>query len=65
MSTGFKGKIRNDILLLDGAFGTYASKLGLEEDFFGGYTGCMEYLSFSRPDLIARIHSDYLDAGSD
>ncbi|MFH1878755.1 MAG: homocysteine S-methyltransferase family protein, partial [Candidatus Omnitrophota bacterium] len=58
-------KIKKELVLLDGAFGTYAQSLGLSDEYFGGRAGCMEYLSISRPDFISRIHRDYLDAGSD
>jgi 5-methyltetrahydrofolate--homocysteine methyltransferase len=59
-------KTQKQILLLDGAFGTYlASKY---KDPVGGdalHGGCMEYLSLSSPDRVSGIHSDYLEAGAD
>ena len=58
-------KLGKDIILLDGAFGTYIQTLGLKEEHFGGRAGCMEYLSVSSPDLVSKVHSDYFDAGSD
>ena len=58
-------KLEKDILLLDGAFGTYAQFLGLSEDHFKDIPGCMEYLSVSSPEFIRKIHSDYLEAGAD
>ncbi len=58
-------KLKTDLVLLDGAFGTYAQSLGLSDRDFKDKPGCMEYLSFTRPDLISKIHSDYLEAGSD
>ena len=58
-------KLEKDILLLDGAFGTYAHSLGLSEAHFKDIPGCMEYLSVSSPELIHKIHSDYLEAGAD
>ena len=58
-------KLKKDILLLDGAFGTYAEALGLNDSHFDGKPGCMEYLNISSPDFVAGIHSDYLGAGSD
>jgi len=65
MKKTFKEKLKTDLILLDGAFGTYAEELGLSKADFKDKPGCMEYLSFSKPDLIERIHSDYLSAGSD
>ena len=58
-------KIQKEMLLLDGAFGTYAQSLGLKEADFKDKPGCMEYLSLVRPDFISKIHNDYLEAGSD
>ncbi|MEA3489770.1 MAG: homocysteine S-methyltransferase family protein [Candidatus Omnitrophota bacterium] len=60
-----RNKMETDVLLFDGAFGTYVYQLGLKEEDFGGKTGCMEYLSVACPDFVKRIHTDYLKAGSD
>jgi len=65
MKKTFREKLKTDLILLDGAFGTYAEELGLSPEDFKDKPGCMEYLSFSKPDLIERIHSAYLSAGSD
>jgi len=65
MKKTFREKLKTDLILLDGAFGTYAKELGLCPEDFKDKPGCMEYLSFSKPDLIERIHSAYLSAGSD
>ncbi len=62
------------ILVLDGAMGTMIQKLGLtEEDFHPPgmeehpilLKGNNELLSLSRPELIQRIHEQYLEAGAD
>ncbi|MBU1083991.1 MAG: homocysteine S-methyltransferase family protein, partial [Candidatus Omnitrophica bacterium] len=65
MSKTFKEKLQTDIILLDGAFGTYIQEIGLKEEHFGKVPGCMEYLSIASPDMVTRIHLDYLEAGSD
>lgn len=65
MSKSLRDKLKTDILLLDGAFGTYIQSLGLTESDFGAHPGCMEHLVISKPELIARIHRDYLEAGAD
>ncbi|MFH1799204.1 MAG: homocysteine S-methyltransferase family protein [Candidatus Omnitrophota bacterium] len=65
MARTFKDKLKTDLILLDGAFGTYAHELGLTDACFKDRPGCMEYLTRSRPDLVIRIHCDYLEAGSD
>jgi 5-methyltetrahydrofolate--homocysteine methyltransferase len=57
--------LKNKILIFDGAMGTYLSGFGLRPEDFKGYDGLNEYLSFSRPDVIKRIHADYLAAGAD
>ncbi len=59
--------LRERVLLFDGAMGTQLMDLGLQASDFGGeqYLGCNEALVLSRPDLIGRIHSAYLEAGAD
>lgn len=60
-------KIKQKILLLDGAMGTEIQKLKLTEADYGGsqYFGCNEYLLLSRPKIILDIHKNYLNSGSD
>ena len=62
------------ILLLDGALGTMIQRCALsEEDFrgerFAGHDrelkGCNDLLVLTRPDVLRRIHSQYLEAGAD
>ncbi|MDP8299087.1 MAG: homocysteine S-methyltransferase family protein [Candidatus Tantalella remota] len=65
MGMTLREKLRTETVLLDGAFGTYAQSLGLAEKHFKDRPGCMEYLSIASPDFVTRIHSDYLEAGSD
>ncbi len=65
MSISFREKLEKETILLDGAFGTYIQSLGIKDDDFKDRPGCMEYLSITRPDLIRKVHSDYLEAGSD
>ncbi len=47
--------------------GTSIQGRDLGPEDFGGvdYEGCNEYLTLTRPDVIAQIHQDYLDAGAD
>jgi len=65
MAISLRDKINRELVLLDGAFGTYAHRLGLEDEHFTGHPGCMEYLSLSRPGFVRKIHEDYLAAGAD
>ena len=62
------------VLVLDGAMGTMVQTFGLEEDDFRGerfrdhpkdLKGCNDLLSITMPEVIARIHREYLDAGAD
>ena len=59
--------INERIIVFDGAFGTYVQDLDLGPDDFGGddLEGCNEYLCITRPDLIAGMHSAFLDVGVD
>ena len=71
---GLDDIIKERILILDGAMGTKIQTYGLtEEDFrgdrFAHFTGQMkgnnDVLSLTRPDVIADIHRQYLEAGAD
>src|SRR5437773_12170347 len=62
------------ILVLDGDMGTTIQAYGLsEEDFRGSrfrahprpLKGCNDLLSLTQPQIIERIHREYLEAGSD
>lgn len=44
-------------LIMDGAMGTMLMQ--------SGYTGCADFAAVSRPDIVARIHRQYLEAGAD
>jgi 5-methyltetrahydrofolate--homocysteine methyltransferase len=59
--------MQKKILILDGAMGTMIQQSNLEAVDFGGESleGCNEILNLTRPDLIKRIHEEYLEAGSD
>lgn len=66
--------LKNRILILDGAMGSLIQKVGLtEEDFrgqqFSAHTqqlkGNNDILVLTRPDVIADIHAQYLQAGAD
>src|SRR5437870_10431897 len=62
------------ILVLDGAMGTMIQRCGLTEADFRGerfrnhprdLKGDNDLLVLTRPDVISRIHHQYLEAGSD
>jgi 5-methyltetrahydrofolate--homocysteine methyltransferase len=55
------------ILVLDGATGTALQDMNLTPADFGGpeLEGCNENLVRTRPDIVARVHEMYLEAGCD
>ena len=66
--------IKERILILDGAMGTKIQTYGLTEQDFRGdrfidipgqLKGNNDVLSLTRPDVIADIHRQYLEAGAD
>ncbi len=66
--------LKNRILVLDGAMGTMIQRYTLEEEDFrlGWYEnhqqslkGNNDLLSLTRPDIIKKIHREYLEAGAD
>ena len=66
--------IRQRVLVLDGAMGTMIQQYNLEEKDFRGeiladhpheLQGNNDILSLTRPDIIEKIHLDYLEAGAD
>lgn len=60
-------QLEKRILVLDGAMGTALQAKDLSASDFGGadLEGCNEHLVLTRPDLIADIHTTYLEAGAD
>ncbi|MDQ3146328.1 MAG: methionine synthase, partial [Actinomycetota bacterium] len=58
---------RQQVVIYDGAFGTYVQQCGLGPDDFGGpaLEGCNEILVDTRPDVIAGMHEDFLRVGVD
>ena len=67
-------EIQKRILILDGAMGTMIQKYKLEEEDFRGdvYTeakkplkGNNDLLSITRPEIIKKIHAEFLEAGAD
>ena len=62
------------ILLLDGAYGTEFQALGLEEDDYRGerfeshsvpLQGNHDILSVTKPEVVKKVHSNFLEVGSD
>src|SRR5580765_535740 len=55
------------VLVLDGATGSWIQGQNLTAADFGGeeYEGGNEHLVLTRPDVVSRMHSEYLEAGAD
>lgn len=60
-------QLQKKILIMDGAMGTMLQNANLTAEDFGGeeYEGCNEYLNVTAPDVITKIHLEYLHAGAD
>lgn len=55
------------VIVFDGAMGTNLQVQNLTAEDFGGaeYEGCNEYLIFTKPEAVAKVHRDFLAAGAD
>lgn len=55
------------VIVFDGAMGTNLQVQNLTAADFGGaeYEGCNEYLVFTKPEAVAKVHRDFLAAGAD
>jgi len=62
-----RAALKERIVVLDGATGTYLQAQHLKAADFGGVDleGCNEHLNLTRPDLIERMHAEYFRAGAD
>ncbi len=69
-----ESRLRDQILVIDGAMGTMVQSFGLDEADFRGerfkdhhadLQGDNELLVLSRPDVIEKIHHDFFAAGAD
>ncbi|MGE7667354.1 methionine synthase [Ureibacillus composti] len=60
-------QLQKRILVIDGAMGTMLQREDLSARDFGGeeLEGCNENLVLTRPDVISKIHRQYLEAGAD
>ncbi len=74
MNNHIKKLLNQRILVLDGAMGTMIQEFGLDEDDYRSdrfknhpcqLKGNNDLLSITRPDIIEKIHTEYLAAGAD
>jgi len=72
--TEFEKRLKNQILILDGAMGTMIQQHSLDEagyrgerfaDWHSDLKGNNDLLSLTQPQIIRDIHEQYLDAGAD
>jgi 5-methyltetrahydrofolate--homocysteine methyltransferase len=63
----FLEQLKEKVLVFDGATGSTLQTYGLTADDFGGTNleGCNEYLCISKPEVVTKLHSYFLEAGAD
>ncbi|MBN2357901.1 MAG: methionine synthase [Deltaproteobacteria bacterium] len=61
----FRDRLRQGVVVFDGAVGTQIQALALPPSSWRGREGCHEWLNLIAPEAIQRIHEAYLDAGAD
>ncbi len=64
-ATSLRDVLGTRVLVADGAMGTMLQAYDLSLDDFEGYEGCNEILNVTRPDVVAAVHREYFEAGSD
>lgn len=59
--------LKEKVIVFDGAMGTNLQAQNLSADDFGGeqYNGCNEYLVVTKPSVVEKVHSDFLNVGCD
>src|SRR5437879_2704756 len=61
----FLQRVRDGVVIYDGAMGTNVQRRNPSVDDFWGNEGCNEILVLSRPDIIKDIHASFLQVGCD
>ncbi len=67
MSTSFLDLVAERVVVFDGATGTWLQTQDLSLDDYGGeaFEGCTDILGTTRPDVVAALHTAYLEVGAD
>ncbi len=67
MTKNFLDLVAERVVVYDGATGTWLQSQDLSLDDYGGEAleGCTDYLGITRPDVIAALHTAYLEVGAD
>src|ERR1051325_10268461 len=65
--TAFLDLLKNKIIVFDGAMGVSLESLNLSIDGWGGpqFENCSENLLYTRPDVVEKVHTSFLDVGCD
>jgi len=59
MKTSFHDKLAKSFIICDGAMGTYLNQKGVP------YEHCFDELNLSRPELVGKVHLEYISAGAE
>jgi len=65
MKSPFFDRLKEKVIVFDGAMGTSIQAYNLSADDFDGLDGCNEYLCITRPDIVKEIHSSFFEVGCD
>lgn len=61
----FLDVLKERVLFFDGAMGSNLQALGPTSEDFAGHDGLNDYLTLSKPSLVAAVHEGFLKAGCD
>ena len=63
----FLDLVREKVIVFDGAMGVSLQAAGLSIDDWGGpqFENCSENLLYTRPDVVEKVHTSFLDVGCD
>jgi 5-methyltetrahydrofolate--homocysteine methyltransferase len=61
----FLDALKERVLFFDGAMGSNLQALGPTKEDFAGHDGLNDYLTVSKPSLVASVHEGFLKAGCD
>lgn len=64
MKTPLLEYLANNIVIFDGAMGTSLQKQFLTPENFGGKDSCNEALNLYSPEVVRKVHLEYLQAGA-
>ncbi|NLV56097.1 MAG: methionine synthase [Acidimicrobiales bacterium] len=67
MRSSYLDVVAERVVVFDGATGTWIQSQDLSLDDYGGpaFEGCTDILGATRPDVVAALHTAYLEVGAD